>query len=443
LGGTPQRLIRDIDSAPVFSPDGQEFAFVRGILDPAGNQILVAKADGSGERVLAERKGFGAGSPSVSWSADGKNLAFVSPESRDNQLRWVLEVISAKTGEVRDLHSFVTGTRAVAWLPDGHGLLAMTIDDQSGRGQIWFVSYPGGEASRFTNDLTDYDQCCLDITGDGDSLVALQGSILSDIWVARGDGSEAKQITSGEALGLGLDWVGNRITATNPRFQWILMNPDGSGETPLTHDHDPHFQLSACRDGKHVVYSTFHEGKFELWRAEADGSNPVRLPVGGILGGGTCSADSKSAIYAAESALWRVPIEGGNSVKLNVPFGLAGEANDGKLVFYASQKVEGASMQSKLVVAPAAGGVPLFTFDAPYGMRSAKFTPDNKAIAFLLTRNRATNIWEQPLAGGAPVQVTHFPSDDMFAFAWSRDGKQLAFSRGRRKTDVVMMSSFR
>jgi Tol biopolymer transport system component len=62
---------------------------------------------------------------------------------------------------------------------------------------------------------------------------------------------------------------------------------------------------------------------------------------------------------------------------------------------------------------------------------------------FLLTRNRATNIWEQRLAGGAPVQVTHFPSGDMFAFAWSRDGKQLAFSRGRRKTDVVMMSGFR
>ncbi len=34
-------------------------------------------------------------------------------------------------------------------------------------------------------------------------------------------------------------------------------------------------------------------------------------------------------------------------------------------------------------------------------------------------------------------------SDDMFAFAWSHDGKQLAFSRGRRKTDVVMMSHFR
>ena len=443
LGGAPQQLVRDIDSAPVFSPDGQQFAFVRGILNPPSNQILIARADGSGERVLVDRKSFGAGSPTVTWSADGKNLAFVSPETRDNQSRWVLETVSAKTGEVRDLHSFVTGTRAVAWLPDSQGLLTMTIDDQSGRGQIWFVSYPRGEASRFTNDLANYDLCCLDVTGDGDSLVALQDATLSDIWVAKGDGSEPKQITSGEALGLGLDWVGNRITASNPRFQWILLNSDGSGETPLTHDRDAHLYLSACRDGKHVVYSSFHQASFELWRADADGSNSVKLIVGGVVGGGACTTDSKSIVYGAENSLWRIPIEGGTPVKLDIPFGLAGETSDGKLVLYGIQKVEGTSLLSKLVVASATGGAPLHTFDAPYGMKSAKFTPDGKAIAFLLTRNRATNIWEQPLAGGPLVQVTKFATDDMFAFAWSPEGRQLAFSRGRRKTDVVMMSHFR
>ncbi|MGH9774403.1 MAG: TolB family protein [Candidatus Acidiferrales bacterium] len=44
LGGAPRQLIRDIDSAPAFSPDGQQFAFVRGILDPPGNDILIANA---------------------------------------------------------------------------------------------------------------------------------------------------------------------------------------------------------------------------------------------------------------------------------------------------------------------------------------------------------------------------------------------------------------
>jgi len=443
LGGTPQQLIRDVDSAPAFSPDGQQIAYVRGILDPPGNDILIAKADGTGERVLAARRGFGPGTPTISWSADAKNLAFISPEIRDNQTRWVLAVVSAKTGQIQDLHSFETGARAAAWLPDGHGLLVVNIDPQSGRGQLLFVDYPSGETSRFTNDLTDYDQCCLDIAGDGNSLVALQDSTLSDIWVAKADGSEPKQITSGEPLGLALDWVGNRITAIDPRYQWIALNPDGSREAPLTHDHDSHLQLSACPDGKHVVYTSFHEGKFELWRADADGANPVRFASQGTLGGATCLPDSNSVMYAADSALWSIPIDGGTPVKLDLPFTEAWYSRDGKLVFYGSQKIEGGTMHFKLLVRAAAGGAPLHTFDAPYGMQSPRFTPDGTAISFMLKRNRATNIWEQPLSGGDLIQVTKFPSDDMFAYAWSSDGKLLAFSRGRRKTDVVMMSNFR
>ena len=443
LGGTPTRLIRDIDSAPTFSPDGQEIAFVRGILAPPGNDVMIAKADGSGERVLAHRKGFGPGSAIVTWSGDGRTLAMTSQETRENVLRWVLLVISAETGEVRDLHAFTAPARAVAWLPRDQGLLVVAIDPKTGNGQIWFVNHSSGEVSRFTNDLTDYDTCCLDVTRDGSSLVVLQNTTVSDIWVAKGDGSEAKQVTSGSIMGLGLDWLANRITASNSWFQWILLNPDGSNETPLTHDRDPHLQLSACPDGNHVVYNTFHEGTFELWRADADGSNPMKYSARDAVGGGICMSDSKSVTYASDGALWRVPLEGGSPAKLDLPLDLAGYSSDGKMMFYGSQKVDGGTMESKLVVASADGGKPLRIFDAPYGMQSGRFTPGDKALAFLLTRNRATNIWEQPLSGGSPVQVTKFTSGDMFAFAWSKDGKQLAFSRGQRKTDAVMMSGFR
>jgi Tol biopolymer transport system component len=97
-----------------------------------------------------------------------------------------------------------------------------------------------------------------------------------------------------------------------------------------------------------------------------------------------------------------------------------------------------------MVVAPAdSPSNVLHGFNVPYGMQSPRFTPDNKALAFLLTRKGATNIWLQPLAGGDPVPLTNFTSGDMFAFSWSKDGKQLAMSRGRRKSDVVMMSNFR
>jgi len=443
LGGAPRQLVRDVDSAPAFSPDGQQMAFIRGTLNPSGNQVVVVNADGSGERVLADRKGFGGGGINVSWSADGKNLAIVSPETRGDSNRWILETILAKSGEVRDLHSFTVPTVATAWLPDGSGLVVVGADTQTFRGQLWFVSYPKGEISRFTNDLTSYNPCCLDITRDGKSLVVLQGTMSSDIWVSKPDGSQAKQITSADPQGLSLDWVGNRIAARNQSGQWILMDPDGSNSVPLTNDRDPHFQLSACADGQNVLYSSLHDGVFELWRSRGDGSSPVKLVPQGILGGALCSADSKSAVYVASGAIWRVPVEGGTPVKLDLPLSQFNFSPDGKMMFYPSQKIEGGSMHVKLIVAPAEGGAPLYTFEVPYGMQSPVFTPDSKAIAFMLTRNKATNIWEQRLTGGDPIQLTKFPSDEIFAFAWSKDGKQLAFSRGKRKTDVVMMTNFR
>jgi Tol biopolymer transport system component len=271
----------------------------------------------------------------------------------------------------------------------------------------------------------------------------LQDMLASDVWVGKADGSDARQITSGEPTGLGLAWLGDKIVAGSQRGRWRVMSSDGGANAAILGEHDPYLALAACNDGKHLIYSTFRDGNFELWRSDTDGSNPLKLARLAVIGAGLCSPDSKSAIYASSGAVWRVSLDGGTPEKTDLPFSQFGFSNDGKLMYYVSQKVEDGRFLGKMVVTPAGGGTPLFTVDMPYGMQSPRFTPDNKAIAFLLTRNRATNIWEQPLTGGPLVQITHFPSGDMFAFSWSNDGKQLAFSRGSRKTDVVMMSGFR
>lgn len=245
-------------------------------------------------------------------------------------------------------------------------------------------------------------------------------------------------------MGLGLDWLGDRVAASNSQFQWKLMNADGSNVTPLTNDHQPHPQLSACNDGKHVVYSTWRNGVIELWAGDADGSNVAKITDKPTLGGNFCGPDSKSVFYATEDGIWRTAMFGGTPVKTDLPLTQFAFSADGKLMVYVSQKIEGGAMQSKLIVTPAGDRkTVLHTLDAPFGMRDVQFTPDNKALAFLLARNRATNIWKQPLSGKSPTQLTKFSNGDMFAFAWSPDGKHLAFSRGQRKTDVVLMSNFR
>jgi len=39
--------------------------------------------------------------------------------------------------------------------------------------------------------------------------------------------------------------------------------------------------------------------------------------------------------------------------------------------------------------------------------------------------------------------LTDFKADRIFSFAYSRDGKQLALSRGTQKSDVELFSNFK
>jgi len=69
-----------------------------------------------------------------------------------------------------------------------------------------------------------------------------------------------------------------------------------------------------------------------------------------------------------------------------------------------------------------------------------RWTPDGQAISYVELREGVANVWNQPLEGGIPKQVTQFKSDQIFGFDWSRDGKSLALWRGMPTRNVVLIS---
>ena len=75
FGGTPRALIRDVDSAPSFSPDGQRFVFLRQTpeLKDHFSEMHVVNADLSGDAIVYHGD-YPASFPN--WSPDGKKIAW-------------------------------------------------------------------------------------------------------------------------------------------------------------------------------------------------------------------------------------------------------------------------------------------------------------------------------------------------------------------------------
>ncbi len=296
-------------------------------------------------------------------------------------------------------------------MPDGNSLIAPIGETTLGRDQLQSIDYPSGETHRFTNDLSDYSED-LDVTHDGRTLAAIQRTRLSEIWMTPAtDLSQARQVTSGE-----------------PAYTGIAPGPSGS--------------ISACGD-RYLVFDSYRDGRIALWRADADGSNGVKLLD--EVRDSECSPDGKWIFYSVKDTIYRMPSEGGEGTKLaSVPLEafLVRVSPDGTQVAFGYQ--EGSPVPVvKLGTIAATGGTPQFISQVPIGGRSMRWAPSGKGLEYRLTRNGASNIWEQPLAGGEPHPITKFTSGLIFDFAWSRDGKQLMLAKGNETSDVILISNFR
>ena len=460
LGGTPRLVMQEgLDFPTSYSPDGTQIAFTR--VRSAEQELIdvvIANADGSNKRVLATRPYLDGFSWGTAWSPDGKTIAVTTFEPKKG-LRSVLWGISVSDGSMREIYSSPDLIGRLQWVPDGSGLLAPIV--RMDRGQIWFISFPKGPAQRLTNDLTNYHYCCLDLTRDGKTLVATQVTGVSDLWVASADDiGKAKQVTPrGSSVGR-FSWMPDgRIVFVSAEGNLVSLDADGSGRTQLTPNDHASWDPSVCGDGRYIVYSAYEEQKVGIWRIDADGSNPTRIADEMMATSPQCSPDGKWVIYLRGPSwtLTRVIITGEKPpetlTQSRSPGGrlVPAFSPDGKRIAYVTfpsspPTSPSTSLPNELKVISFDGGTPLRQFDWPTSsgiFASPRWMPGGEAIDYVLTHNGVSNIWRQNLAGGAPKQITNFESGEIFAFDWSRDGRQLALTRGSESSDVIMVRNFR
>jgi serine/threonine protein kinase/Tol biopolymer transport system component len=450
LGGNPQQILRDIDTSISFSPDGKQFAFIRGIPDKGTFKLLVANADGSGEKLLTSMSAniTVAGLLTPAWSPDGKTIIFTSLlPSVSSQLN----EFTVATGAVRTLFATHGNLGRPHWLPDGDALLVPMREESGGaQGQLWKISYPSGEAQRLTNDLTDYSLPWLDLTADGSTVVTVETTVSSDLWNAPGgDSARATQITSGGPAIFGVSTLGtDRILITNRNRELFTANYDGSSRIQVAGSDRNILFAWGCGDGKHIVYSVPRGNASDIWRMDADGSNQLQLTHDKSALLPICSRDGSMVTFDYEDQLstWRMGIDGSNPTSLglhNQTAPVVFLSKDNKLVLYRLGHPDAPQLRDQLVGVPLGGGPAEFSFDVPLGTAQGfpHWSPDDRGVDMILVRGGAANIWRQPIPGGAMKQITNFAGGLIRSFNWSPDGKTLFLARGSVSSDIILLKS--
>jgi eukaryotic-like serine/threonine-protein kinase len=450
LGGEPQKVVDDAYSGVTLSPDDKQLAFIR--LFPGGEMaVMITGAEGGAERKLAVRympKFFG---ESLAWSPNGQLIAATVGDSAHN--KYALVMLSAQTGSETPVQiepaQFVY---EVAWFPDSSGLLLAASPSSASAPQLWRLSYPGMRLSRITNDLDTY--ISVSVTADAQTVAAVQADLLSNLCILhRGETSRTERITSGpgkqEGDG-GVDWLSdNRIVyasraSGSPQF-WAI-DADGSHAKKLTNEADfgTIADVRSCARGRYLITVSVRPG---LWRFDADGSHAKQLTTFDNDFYPSCSPDGKWVVFASVRSgttptIWRVPVEGGGAEALkDHPAGLPDVSPDGKWIATSDETEAG---KVRLLVIPFDGGQPVKTFSiasaTPAGAyRQVLWSRDGRELTYVDTRNGVSNLWAQPIAGGAPRQLTDFRSGQIFRFGWSPDGKRAALACGTLTSDVVLL----
>ncbi|MGI8732373.1 MAG: protein kinase domain-containing protein [Pyrinomonadaceae bacterium] len=461
LGGNARRLISNVGGAVSFSPDGQQLAFIRNFPDAGEDILMIAGANGGGERKLAVRKlpNF---FRSVAWSPDRKTIACGVGSFVPSYNTYVVEV-AVESGSEKQI-----GTQnwmfmgQLAWAADGRALIFGASEQDAGSfeaQQIWHVSYPEGEARRITNDLNNYSGVSL--TADSNRLVTVQSETSSSIWLApNGEANQATRTTSGAGQVEGRDglaWTpdGKIVYASNAsgNLDLWMMNADGSQQRQLTENSRINNHPSVSPVGSYIIFTSHRAGTPNIWRTDLDGGNARQLTSGSGEDNPQCSPDGQWVVYtllgAGKPTLWRVSIEGGASQQLTDKYTAAAVFSpDGKSLACLYRE-EQPNSPLKLAIFPLAGGQPTRVFEGPIFTEEVsrvappRWTADSRALTYVVTSAGISNIWLQPISGDAPRQLTGFKSDRIFSFEWSHGGKQLLVARGLVASDVVLISNFR
>jgi eukaryotic-like serine/threonine-protein kinase len=443
LGGTPEKLVTDIDSNITFSPDGRQIAYFR-FNNPEGGKerLLLLPAEGGEEKLLYSGL-IRSGLQDPAWSPDGKMIVcmVLQPGNAFSGLT-ALDIASEK--QTLFFSSDTTIVQRPVWMPNGSGLLAQSA---FGRNQIVYVSYPEGMLHEVTRDTNNYS--APSIAADGRTVVSVLSQSHYNLYVMPASSlnpGDARQVTSGAPV-FNFSWTKDSKVVMALGSGLALLNPETSSTTPLVeHAGILADSASACADGRYLVFSSAAskgDRVLNIWRADASGGNLKQLSDGKVDQFPICTADGRWVIYVdavSGGQLMKIPIEGGKAEKISDELAATFDVSpDSKTVALAAFGHLGEHVETLTVLSLDSNQiVKTMQFEQPRS-GTLRFSRDGKAIVYPFRHGGVDDLWLQPFDGSAGKQISDFKSEHINDFHWSPDGSKVGVIRGHTDSDVVLI----
>jgi Tol biopolymer transport system component/DNA-binding winged helix-turn-helix (wHTH) protein len=339
-----------------WSPDGRRVAYAA-VESDGWSHIDLAEVTGSEKHSLARPSGCAdAGTPA--FSPDGRWLAFVCTSSI---AVYNVAVTDLKTNTTRMLLSLQGNPQGLAWTLQGEAILvANESDTDSG---IWRITL-NGQSSRLFHSEGPLGP---GIAVAGRGIAFVRESNVIDIW--RAD-------------------LGSASTASE--------NLISSTRTQLVPAYSP--------DGAHIVFQSTRSGSPEIWLADADGRNPVKLTSfnGPLTGAPSWCQDGRRIAFdsraSGSSAIYVLDVFEGRPRKLETT-----QANLSLPTWSPDCRwIVASNGRTALYRVPAEGGrAESFT-----EKRAWRAVAVDSGVIFNVVEDTDVKLWSKPVQGGveAPLE---------------------------------------
>ncbi|HEX7332545.1 MAG TPA: protein kinase [Pyrinomonadaceae bacterium] len=445
LSGSELKKVKErVDSPISFSPQGDRFAFVRHNKTTTEFSLVLSDIDGSNEEVVARRRdGDTLSTYGVAWSPDGNMV--VCPTG-DWKKGWQVSLVGFDLNTRRERligNQSWFSMQQVAWYHDMTGLVVSATARQTFPHQLWWISFPDGTAQKITNDLSDYTTVSLA----DKKLITVQSDRQWKIWVTPiDDAARMTPIASGVGVYFGLSWTSKGKIAfssmTPDRLNISQVDPDGSNPVQLTANAGDNFMPASSPDGRFIVFVSNRDGFFNIWRMNADdGGDPTQLTFTDGNFYPSVSPDNQWVAYdnlvRSTTIISKVPLAGGEPGTVGAKYRMPVFSPDNQFI---AGRYDLFSGSRDVAIFPAqGGGPPVRHFNVPVQEWQSIKWLSNNVMSYVKNVDGYSNIWTLDFDTGVEKQITHFNTDQIYAYAWSPDYKQIACLRGNRAPTVTTM----